>query len=224
MKAKASVVAQKLLNLYRQAHVIEGGWAAVNHVFVSEASQDVLSELQDLPTGKMLIKHISNLRDGTTPPDSIARELLPYGGMMAHTMETVSLTQDEINEITSAIDSFSPDETGLTTFIQTPSIRQFGSGWPTVLRNLFSNDSGVSQKLDNIINIWNARNMWATANNIINQPINDRIRAQLQVDMPEYETYLPRFGDAGQDLLKRLRELISSSQKTDDMPSIPQDD
>ena len=63
MKAKASVVAQKLLNLYRQAHVIQGGWAAVNQVFVSEATQDVLSELHDLPTGKNLVTHISNLRD-----------------------------------------------------------------------------------------------------------------------------------------------------------------
>ena len=37
MKPKASVVAQKLLNLYRQAHVIIGGWSALNPIFVDEA-------------------------------------------------------------------------------------------------------------------------------------------------------------------------------------------
>lgn len=224
MKAKASVIAQKLLNLYRQAHIIDGGWAAVNQVFVSEATQDVLSELHDLPTGKMLVTHISNLRDGTTPMDSISRELLPYGGMMATAMESVILSPDEISEILSAINSFSPDENGLTVFMQTPSIRQFGAKWPTIIRNAISNNPDATARLDNIINIWNARNMWASANNIVNQPINDRTRAQLQVDMPEYETYLPMFGDAGRDLLKRLRELTSSMPKTDDTVTLPQDD
>ena len=45
MKPKASVVAQKLLNLYRQAHVIIGGWSALNPIFVEEATPDVLSSL-----------------------------------------------------------------------------------------------------------------------------------------------------------------------------------
>ena len=47
MKAKASVIAQKLLNLYRQAHVIVGGWGAVNRVFVDEATDEVLTEMAD---------------------------------------------------------------------------------------------------------------------------------------------------------------------------------
>ena len=51
MKTKASTVAQKLLNLYRQEHVIFGGWAAVNQVFVAEADNDVMRELRPLPTG-----------------------------------------------------------------------------------------------------------------------------------------------------------------------------
>lgn len=224
MKAKASVVAQKLLNLYRQAHVIQGGWAAVNQVFVSEATQDVLSELHDLPTGKNLVTHISNLRDGTTPMDSIARELLPYGGMMATSMESVVLSPEETDEILSAINSFSPDENGLTVFMQTPAVRQFGAKWPTIIRNAISDNHDAIERLDNIINIWNARNMWSMANNIVNQPINDRTRAQLQVDMPEYETYLPMFGDAGRDLLKRLRDLTSSMPKSEEPTKIPQDD
>ena len=64
MKAKASSIAQKLLNLYRQAHVINGGWAAVNRVLLDEATDEVLTELPELPTGKMLVQHIKNLREG----------------------------------------------------------------------------------------------------------------------------------------------------------------
>ena len=37
MQQHAHIVAQRLLNLYRQAHVIEGGWTAVNRVFISES-------------------------------------------------------------------------------------------------------------------------------------------------------------------------------------------
>ena len=95
MKEKASVVAQKLLNLYRQEHVIFGGWAAVNQVFVDEATPDVLRELRDLPTGKNLIRHIENLRSGKTPMDSIERELLPYGGMMDDALDKYYLTEAE---------------------------------------------------------------------------------------------------------------------------------
>ena len=64
MKARASTIAQKLLNLYRQEHVIIGGWAAINPVFVAEADDEVIRELRVLPTGKMLIQHIENLRSG----------------------------------------------------------------------------------------------------------------------------------------------------------------
>ena len=82
MNASASATALKLLNLYRQEHVIIGGWATINPVLVNEATDEVIKELRELPTGKMLIRHIENLRSGKTPMDSINRELLPYGGMM----------------------------------------------------------------------------------------------------------------------------------------------
>ena len=82
MNIKTSTIALKLLNLYRQEHVIIGGWAAVNPIFVNEANDDVIKELRDMPTGKALVQHIENLRNGKTPMDSIDPELLPYGGMM----------------------------------------------------------------------------------------------------------------------------------------------
>lgn len=210
MKAKASVVAQKLLNLYRQEHVIVGGWAAVNRVFIAEATQNVISELQDLPTGKMLVKHISNLRNGTTPMDSIARELLPYGGMMAETALSVSLSKQELQQLTDAINGFESTRQGLARFMKTPVIERLGDEWFIASRNALVGQPELLAKLDIIIRRQTAYNMWDSAKNIVNTPINDRIRAQVQADMPEYETYLPMFGDAGHELLTRLRNFTSS--------------
>jgi len=210
MKAKASVIAQKLLNLYRQAHVIDGGWPVLNRVFVDEATDAVLNELQDLPTGKMLVAHINNLRAGKTPMDSIARELLPYGGMMAETEAIVQLTPEELDDLTHALNSFTPDAKGLDTFMNNPVVARFGSDWATQIRNTLPHDSDAIAKLDNIIRISNAYKMWDSANQILSKPVTDRERAQLQVDMPEYETYLPMFGEEGKNLLRRLHSLTSS--------------
>ena len=47
MPQQAHIIAQRLLNLYRQEHVIEGGWAAVNKVFIAESNNDqVIAELE----------------------------------------------------------------------------------------------------------------------------------------------------------------------------------
>lgn len=136
MKAKASTTAQKLLNLYRQEHVIFGGWAAVNRVFVEEADIDVLHELRELPTGKTLIKHIENLRSGKTPMDSIDRDLLPYGGMMAETVATVPLTSDEWAELESGINEFTTDQEGLDKIQQLNVIKNSViNGWLQYVRN-----------------------------------------------------------------------------------------
>ena len=99
MNAKTSATAQKLLNLYRQEHVIIGGWATVNPVFINEATDEVIRELRELPTGKMLVQHIENLRTGKTPMDSIERELLPYGGLMIEENITNTQLQQSINDI-----------------------------------------------------------------------------------------------------------------------------
>lgn len=211
MKAKASVIAQKLLNLYRQAHVISGGWAAVNKVFINEATNDVLIELADLPTGKMLIAHIENLRSGKTKPDSIARELLPYGGMMIReTAISTEIQPDETKELLFAINHFKSDQEGLDEFLATPVVKKFGAKWIIDIRNALIDYPDEAKKFDNIVKIWTAYGMWAGAKEIINNPINDRVRAQIQVDMPDYENYLPMFGDAGQKLLDRLHEFTSS--------------
>ena len=217
MKAKASTIAQKLLNLYRQAHVINGGWAAVNSVFMNEATDEVLKELLDLPTGKLLARHIKNLRDGKTPKDSIARELLPYGGMMDTTIATSDIHESDIDSIISAIDEFEPSQDGFKKFMNLPIIRNFGSDWVANIKNALVGHPDTLEKFDFIVQTWHAYNLWDKATEILGKPVNDRVRAQMQVDMPEYETYLPMFGDDGKQLLKRLHKFTSSlpSQESD---------
>ena len=211
MNAKNSTIALKLLNLYRQEHVIVGGWTTVNPIFVNEATDDVIKELRDMPTGKLLVRHIENLRSGKTPMDSIDPELLPYGGMMiAEDIATIKLTANQWQELEDALNSFTPDQMGLERFMKLDVVREFGEEWQNAIRSALN---ARPQLLDrwNIVNqTYNAYRLWDTANEIIANPISERSRAQVQADMPEYETYLPMFGDAGTELLAKLRTFVSS--------------
>ena len=211
MNAKTSTIALKLLNLYRQEHVIIGGWTTVNPKFVNEATDDVIKELRDMPTGKLLVRHIENLRSGKTPMDSIDPELLPYGGMMvAEDIATIKLTANQWQELEDALNSFTPDQMGLERFMKSDVVREFGEEWQNAIRSALN---ARPQLLDrwNIVNqTYNAYRLWDTANEIIANPISERSRAQVQADMPEYETYLPMFGDAGTELLTKLRTFVSS--------------
>lgn len=211
MNVKTSAVALKLLNLYRQEHVIIGGWATVNPVFVSDATDEVIKELRDMPTGKMLVRHIENLRSGKTPMDSIDPELLPYGGMMtAEDIATIKLTQNQWRELENALNNFTPDQMGLDRFMALDIVREFGEEWQITIRAILNAKPQLLDKWNIVIQTSNAYRLWDTANQIIANPISERARAQVQADMPEYETYLPMFGDAGTDLLTRLRTFISS--------------
>jgi len=211
MKQKASAIAQKLLNLYRQAHVIIGGWGALNPIFVDEATPDVMAALPDLPTGKLLAKHIENLRSGKTPMDSIDRDLLPYGGMMAESVLDINITKDDWKNLESAILNFTPDEDGLKKFEQLPIVQSFGAEWVQKIRSMVSvKHPELLQNWTTVDQTYNAYMRWNTANDLISNPLTDRARAQLQADMPEYETYLPMFGDDGVKLLEKLRLSIAS--------------
>ena len=216
MKAKASLIAQKLLNLYRQEHVIFGGWAAVNAVFVNEATPEVITELQELPTGKMLAKHIENLRSGKTPMNSIERDLLPYGGMMSETVATIPLTPEEWAELENGINNFTPDENGLNEIQQLNVIKKFGDQWLVAIRAAISAKPELLAKWSVIAKTYRAYYLWKVASDMINQPLTERARAQLQADMPEYETYLPMFGEAGVELLEKLRSFITTIKSDDE--------
>lgn len=211
MNTKSSVTALKLVNLYRQEHVIVGGWAAVNAVLVNEATDDVINELQNLPTGKMLIRHIENLRSGKTPMDSIEPELMPYGGQMQDaSMSSVKLIDNQWQELEYGFENFTPDQAGLKMFTSLGVVQQFGPEWITAIRDAIAQKPYLMDRWNVINQTYNAYRLWDTANEIIANPISERERAQVQADMPEYETYLPMFGETGMQLLEKLRTVISS--------------
>ena len=210
MKAKNRATAQRMLNLYRQQHVIIGGWAAVNQVFVDEATDAVLQELMEMPTAKNLVRLIVILRQGITPMDTIDRELLPYGGTMSDARASINLTEQQWTELEQAINNFVPNQDGLDEFIATDIVRKFGEEWPTAIRATLNARPKLKDKWAVVYKTYNAYRLWDTANQIISKPLSERVRAQVQADMPDYETYLPMFGDAGTELLAKLRTFISS--------------
>ncbi len=223
MKAKAIAAAQKLLNLYRQEHVIFGGWASVNPVFLDEATDDVISELENMPTGRALVQHIKNLRDGVTPMDSIERDLLPYGGMMTESVATIRLTDTELSELDNALNNFTPDQAGLDMIQSLPVIQKFGDAWLVAIRAALAARPDMLEKWSVVVKTHRAYYLWRIASEILEQPLSERTRAQLQADMPEYETYLPMFGGAGDELLSRLRMFITARDPidTDNAPDAP---
>ena len=211
MNVKTSAIALRLLNLYRQEHVIIGGWATVNPIFVNDATDDVINELRDMPTGKLLVQHIENLRSGKTAMDSIDSELLPYGGMMtAEDVATIKLNPNQWRELENALQEFTPDQAGLDRFMSLELVRNLGEEWQNSIRAILNARPKLLDKWNVVKQTYNAYRLWDVANEIIANPISERVRAQVQADMPEYETYLPMFGDAGVELLAKLRTSISS--------------
>ena len=210
MNVKANVIAQRLLNLYRQEHVIFGGWSAVNKVFIEEATPEVLEELQSMPTGKNLIKHIENLRTGKTSMNTIERELLPYGGMMSEGVATTTLTKSEWQELETGLNNFMPNQDGLKMIQDLQVVKKFGDEWIVGIRSALAERQDLLEKWALVSKTYRAYYLWRVANEILEQPLSERSRAQLQADMPEYETYLPMFGQAGEDLLVKLRTFLSA--------------
>ncbi|MBR1380274.1 MAG: hypothetical protein IJ560_01660 [Alphaproteobacteria bacterium] len=210
MTPKASVVAQKLLNLYRQEHVIFGGWSAVNPIFVNEATADVIAEMRNLPNGKTLIAHIENLRTGRTPMNTIDRSLLPYGGLMDETAATIKLTTAEITELTNGLSNFTPDQDGLARIQSLNVVKKFGDEWLVGIRAALAEYPELIEKWAVVRKTYRAYYLWKVASDMLTTPMSERARAQLQADMPDYEMYLPMFGDAGTELLTKLRTFISS--------------
>ena len=211
MNVKTSAIALRLLNLYRQEHVIIGGWATVNPIFMNDAADDVIKELHGMPTGKLLVRHIENLRSGKTAMDSIDSELLPYGGMMtAEDVATIKLSPNQWRELENALQEFTPDQAGLDRFMSLELVREFGEEWQNSIRAILNARPQLLDKWNVVKQTYNAYRLWDMANEIIANPISERVRAQVQADMPEYETYLPMFGDTGTELLAKLRTFISS--------------
>ena len=211
MQQQAHTIAQRLLNLYRQAHVINGGWAAVNQVLLNESSDpQVIAELETLPTGKRLIEHINNLRNGTTPINSINSDLLPYGGMMTGMETNVTLTQSELEQLKYALSDFEPNPDSLNRIKNLPFIKKFGTNWVEDIKSSLAFDTQTLAKWDNVVRTEKAYQTWNSATQLLSETLTERNRAQIQADMPEFETYLPMFGESGNELLAKLRTFMSS--------------
>ncbi|HOY47048.1 MAG TPA: hypothetical protein PLZ05_00390 [Alphaproteobacteria bacterium] len=210
MKTKPSVIAQKLLNLYRQHHVIFGGWKTVNQIFVKEADTEVMLEIKELPTGRMLAQHIENLRSGKTPMDSISSDLVPYGGLMSESIVSIHLSESEVAELENALAEFAPDSEGLNKIKSLNVVKRFGDEWQVAIRSALSSNHELMEKWNNVIKTARAYYLWKVANDILAAPLSERSRARIQADLPEYETYLPMFGDQGKEILSKLRIFVSS--------------
>lgn len=211
MQQQAHIIAQRLLNLYRQEHVIHGGWAAVNRVFISESNDpQVIAELENLPTGKKLIAHINNLRSGKTPMDSIDNDLLPYGGMMSGQELSVKLNETELNQLKSVLYSFETTPEGLDKIKALPFVQKLGNDWTVDIKSALADDPEALEKWKVVIRTDKAYRTWDSAQQLVSETLTERNRAQIQADMPEFETYLPMFGEAGTELLSKLRTFMSS--------------
>ena len=205
MKTSSAFTARKLLNLYRSAFAIEGGWKAVNKVFVDEADDSVLTEMLNLPCGRMLSNHIRNLKSGKTKMDTIDSELLPYNGRM-HS-QSLDVDEKEFDTLKVALENFQPDAEHINYIKSLPIVKSFGNRWASGIRSILHNDS--------LIAIWRtvlqsdkALKLWARGGEILASTPSELLRAKVQADMPEYETYLPMFGKGGDDMLYKLRKFI----------------
>ena len=211
MQQQAHIIAQRLLNLYRQEHVINGGWAAVNPVLVAESDDpQVREELKKLPTGKRLATHIENLRSGATPMDTIESELLPYGGLIASQEMHYSLTEEEMSKLKSALDSFETTPESLKSIKNLDCVSKFGADWVEAIKSVLAKDPEYLEKWDAVVRTSKAYQMWDSAKQLMSETLTERNRAQIQADMPEFETYLPMFGDQGKEMLSKLRTFMSS--------------
>lgn len=213
MPQQAHIIAQRLLNLYRQEHVIDGGWSAVNKVFLAESNDaQVISELENMPTGKKLIAHINNLRNKKTPMNTIDKDLLPYSGLMSGVEVSFSLTDEEIAELKRALDKFQPTQESLNTIKNMPLVHKFGNDWIQDIKAAITARPDMLAKWDIVIQTDKAYKIWNSARELLSETLTGRQRAQIQADMPEYETFLPMFGDSGKEMLNRLRTFMSSQQ------------
>lgn len=211
MPQQAHIIAQRLLNLYRQEHVIDGGWAAVNQVFIQESNDPkVIAELELLPTGQRLIAHINNLRSGKTPMNSIDKDLLPYGGMMSGQTVIHALSDEEKAQLKSALDDFQPNPEGLEKIKSMTLVQRFGNDWIEDIKSAIASDTAMLEKWKLVVKTDKAYRIWDSANQLLKETLTERNRAQIQADMPEYETYLPMFGEQGEAVLSKLRTFMSS--------------
>jgi hypothetical protein len=130
--------------------------------------------------------------------------------MMSEMAYAVALTSAQWQELENAINSFSPNQQGLQNFLALDIVHSFGDQWINAIKAAIYEKKDLQEKWQIIEKTYNAYRLWNTANELVDTPLSDRKRAEVQADMPEYETYLPMFGDTGTELLEKLRNAIST--------------
>ena len=209
MKTRGAATAQRLMNLYRGAHAIDGGWAAVNAALVAESDDAAAAEIAKLPCGSALNAHIANLKSGRTRMDSIAPELLPYNGMLSRGAAAPSAVDAaEYAELRAALESFAPDAEHVGRVKRLALVRRFGDNWPSGVRAILR-DGRLLEIWTAVLRADGALRYWNRAAEILGAANpTEFMRAEVQADLPEYETYLPVFGASGADVLTRLRRFV----------------
>ncbi|MBQ6011741.1 MAG: hypothetical protein IJL23_01340, partial [Alphaproteobacteria bacterium] len=120
------------------------------------------------------------------------------------------LTQEEISELKTALDTFQPTQESLNNIKKLPFIQRFGTDWIDDIKSAIAFNRDLTSKWAMVAQTDNAYRIWDSAKQLLSETLTERHRAQIQADMPEYETFLPMFGDSGKEMLKRLRTFMSS--------------
>ena len=92
---------------------------------------------------------------------------------------------------------------------QLPFVQKFGNDWTKDVKTAISSYPALLAKWDIVIKTDKAYRIWDSAQQLLSETLTERNRAQIQADMPEYETFLPMFGDTGQQMLSKLRTFLS---------------
>ena len=170
------------------------------------ADDAVVAEIEKLPCGKFLKQHIHNIRTGRTKKDAIDADLVPYDGMMNG--PAASDADDvELDGLKSALESFRPDAQHLEKIKSLSVVRRFGDRWHAGIRALLDGTPHAAMWTD-VVRADSAIRLWARAAEILSSAPSELLRAEVQADMPEYETYMPLFGKDGNEILSRLRKFI----------------
>ncbi|MCL2629302.1 MAG: hypothetical protein FWD33_01225 [Alphaproteobacteria bacterium] len=210
---KPYVTAQRLLNLYRQYHAINGKWAALNPVFLKEGdTPEVQGELELLPTGKNLVKHIKNLQHNLTAKDSIDPDLLPYNGAMEFHANAEKISNSDMAQLAAALKEFMPDAQHLEKIKSLPFVADMGEGWRDTIGGAIAKHPELAAKWELVLKFDSATQLWFKAGRILAEIPSDRSRAEIQADMLGYENFLPLFGASGMELLNRLKETLSTQE------------
>jgi len=108
------------------------------------------------------------------------------------------------------LNTFEPTPENLNAIKQLPFVQKFGNEWIGDVKSAIAFDHALLAKWNTVAQTDKAYRVWDSAKELLSETLTERNRAQIQADMPEYETYLPMFGDQGKEMLAKLRTFMSS--------------